>query len=300
MIEPVPAMFAPALLIGSTYALLAVGYAVAFSSINMINFAHGEVLMIGALFGYLVLEAGTSTGMGGAPLFALAIVVGGMTGAGVAYLVQRLLYRPVRKRGRLALVLVALGTSMFLQQAAFLALRTQGSGSSERRLPLLREPTTVLFGCSLSELSGVVLLVASASILAWLMRHTLFGIRLRAIGFSPEALKRLKQPADVTISQAFAIGGFVAGAAGVVFAKQYTLTPFMGILPGMKAFLACVVGGRSIFGAVIGGFVIGAAEGLISGWLGTDWRDIASGLLIIIILVFRPDGIIAAPRPRSL
>ena len=213
-------MIAPAILIGCTYALLAVGYAVAYSSLNMINFAHGEVLMTGALAGYVVLEFGTSLGMTGATLFAAALGAAALAGAITAYLIQKMLYKPLRKRGRLSLILAALGASMTLQQVAFLALRMQGSGSSERRLPLAKEPETVALGLSLSEFAGLLLLAVSAVALVWLVRRTLFGIRLRAIAYSPDGLKRLKQPVDLTISQAFALGGMIAGAAGLVYAKD--------------------------------------------------------------------------------
>jgi branched-chain amino acid transport system permease protein len=293
-------MLSPALLIGCTYALLAVGYAVAYSCMNMINFAHGEVMMIGGLIGYLILELGGAVGQGGVLLFGVAMAGGGLAGAIMAYLIQRSLYRPLRDRGRLSLILAALGASMFLQQLAFLVMRMHGSGSSERRLVLESEPITVAFGLSVSEFSGLLLLAISIGALAWLVQHTMFGVRLRAIAFSPDAMKRLKQPVDITVSQAFAVGGFVAGAAGVVYAKQYTLTPYMGFLPGMKAFLACIVGGRTIFGAVLGGFAIGITEGLLSGWLGADWRDIVGGTLMIALLVFRPDGLFSTARPRTL
>lgn len=289
----------PALLIGCTYALLAVGYAVAYSSMNMINFAHGEVLMVGALAGYFVLEAG-STVTHGALLFALATVIGGLTGAAAAYMIQRLLYRPLRGRGRLPLILAALGASKLLQQLAFLVMRAYGSGSSERRLVLSSEQTTGTLGLSISEASGLLLLVSAICTLAWLVNRTMFGVRLRAIAFSIEGMRRLKQPVDTTISLAFALGGFVAGAAGVVYAKQYTLTPYMGFMPGVKAFLACVVGGGSILGAVLGGLLLGVAEGLLSGWLGVEWRDIIGGALLIAILIVRPNGLFSAARPRTL
>ncbi len=291
-------MIAPALLIGCTYALLAVGYAVAYSSMNMINFAHGEVLMFGALIGYVVLEIGTGVGHGGWVLFLSATVAGGCGGAVMAYLVQRTLYRPLRNRGRLPPILAALGASMFLQQLAFLILRMNGSGSSERRLAV--KPNQAIAGLSISEFSGLVLLITSMCTLAWLIQRTAFGARLRAIAFSTDAMRRLKQPVDRTISQAFALGGFVAGAAGVIYAEQYTLTPFMGFLPGMKAFLACIVGGRTIFGAVLGGFLVGVAEGLLSGSMGADKRDIIGGVAIIAILILRPHGLISTARPRTL
>jgi branched-chain amino acid transport system permease protein len=146
----------------------------------------------------------------------------------------------------------------------------------------------------------LLLLVSAICTLAWLVNRTMFGVRLRAIAFSIEGMRRLKQPVDTTISLAFALGGFVAGAAGVVYAKQYTLTPYMGFMPGVKAFLACVVGGGSILGAVLGGLLLGVAEGLLSGWLGVEWRDIIGGALLIAILIVRPNGLFSAARPRTL
>jgi len=295
------AVLEPAVLIGATYALLAVGYAVAYSSMNIVNFAHGEVMMAGAVAGYLFLDLEfVRSSVPGVLAFVTAIAIGGLVGAGIAFLIQRVLYRPLRDRGRLALVLSALGASIFLQQVGQLILRLHGTGSSERRLEIRDDSTVGRSSAAMSEMAGLILLIASLFALVWLVQKTPFGIRLRAIAFSPEAMRRLKQPVDTTIGWAFAVGGLVAGAAGVVYAKQYTLTPYMGFLPGMKAFLACIVGGRSIQGAVLGGFAIGMTEGILSGYVGADWRDIVTGILIVAMLLYRPDGLFATPRPRTL
>ena len=294
-------ILAPAILIGLTYALLAVGYAVAYSSMKMVNFAHGEVFMSGALAGYFVLEIG-----GGVldrwpiGLFVVAMLTGGVVGAAMAFSIQWVVYRPLVRRGRLALILAALGTSMFLQHSSLLILRMHASGSSERRLTSPSSEFIVSSGLSTSEGAGLILLLLSILALSWLIENTAFGIRLRAISSSVEDVKRLKLPVETTMAQAFALGGFFAGAAGVVYAKQYTLTPFMGFIPGLKAFLACIVGGRGIYGAVLGGLIIGIVEGLLSGWLGADWRDIIIGLLIIATMVMRPNGLLSVAPPRTL
>jgi len=294
-------MLSAAFLIGATFALLAVGYSVAYSSMNMVNFAHGEVFMSGGLAGYFVLELGrNSGGPHGVIGFVIAVATGGIVGALIAFALQRLVYRPLLHRDRLSLVLAALGASLFLQQMGLLLLRLQGSGSSERTMNLGDADRIQVLGLTTVECIGLFLLIASVCVVAWLIEMTRFGIRLRAIAFSVDALRRLKQPVDVNIGLAFALGGFVAGAAGVVYAAQYSLSPFMGFTPGIKAFLACIVGGRSIYGAVLGGFAIGVTEGLLSGWLGSAWRDVITAALIMGVLVAKPEGLYSFGKPRTL
>ncbi len=287
--------------IGSTYALLAVGYAVAYSTMNFVNFSHGEVFMLGALTGYLVLDAWTdAAGLVLAPraAFATALLAGAAVGAASAWIIQRFLYQPLLHRGRLSLILVALATSLFLQQSVLLFLRTHASGSSERRFPV--DDANVFLGLSLAEGGSLVLLLGCGAFVVWFVRSTDTGIQMRVISYGMETLHRMKVPLPPLLSRAFVLGGLLAGAAGVTYGAQYTLTPYVGFVPGIKAFLGCIIGGRTIPGALLGGFLLGATEGLVTGVTGTGQREIIVGCVVAAFLAVRPHGILRGGQRRTI
>jgi len=293
---------APALYVGTVYALLAVGYSVAYSTMNLVNFAHGEVFMAGALSGYFVFEAWNNIAPNSESLWApflVSLFVGGIVGGLLAWLIQRVLYQPLISRGRLALILAALAASLFLQQVALLIMRTHNTGASEVRIQadLLQQNH---MGMTPPELMGGVVLVASFFVVLWILFRTDFGLKMRVVSYSTNAMKRLRIPLKPVLSRAFLLGGFLGGIAGVVYGAQYSVTPYMGFVPGLKAFLACIVGGPHLLAAVAGGFFIGTLEGLASGYVGAGLREIIVGITLILLLILRPDGIITGRRPRTL
>lgn len=271
------------LALGSGYALIALGYSMVYGIIQLINFAHGEFYMLGAYAGFIALRAGW-------PLWA-AFLLSMAGGAAVSMAVERIGYRPLRDKnaGRLAPLITAIAFSILLQNLMVpigelgLTHSVLGSGNFHFWGIELAPSKLMIFA------SSVILM----AFLSYVVHHTRLGKAMRSVSANKQSALLMGINPNVVISFTFALGGALAGAAGMLVAlDQNQVGPFMGLMPGLKAFIAAVVGGiGSIPGAVMGGLVLGLAETLaVVVGLGA-FKDAVAFILLIAILLFKPSGL---------
>ena len=373
LIQLLPSVLLEGLILGFVYAMIALGYTMVYGVLELINFAHSEIFMAGAVAGaetFILLKAAIPNPF---ILLTLAILIGGAVAAIVAILVERLAYRPLRKRGttnRLVPLITAIGVSFFLQDLvrlieglwhnafyrrypsfavfeatynlpnwlgvltiavtvwlAFWVLAYFGDGlirlfskrkprATGRTLSLIAAGLTLVFlalyrhvvfadlGMTIQMKSILVIVVSLIMLygLNWLVHKTKLGIAIRAVAQDAQTASLMGIDPDVIVSRTFLIGGFLGGVAGVLFGLLYTLVhPYVGFIPGIKAFTAAVLGGiGNITGAAVGGLVLGMLEMLggtyltflTNGAMGTEYKDILAFMILIFILLFRPQGII--------
>ncbi len=290
------------LTLGSLYALIAVGYTVVYGIVQLINFAHGEVFMIGA-FGALatwtVLFNGT-TSLWVLPVMILGAVAASVT---VAVVMERFAYRPLRHAPRLAPLITAIGVSVFLQEAVRLFYP-----GAKSKLPFPQIEVVTGSAVQIGEITiqraaiFTVLSLALCGVLLWyFVNRTKLGRAMRAVSQDPDTARLMGINVNRIIVIAFAIGAVLAAFAGVAQGLQNSNIDFrIGFLAGLKAFTAAVLGGiGNIAGAVVGGLVLGVVEALATQFIpgqfgGSSWKDIWAFGLLIIVLVFRPQGILGA------
>jgi branched-chain amino acid transport system permease protein len=290
--------------LGSIYALIALGYTMVYGILKLINFAHGEVFMIGAYAGYFAaLGLGVqSYGGAGFPIYlALLVLVFAM---GVAALlgasIEFLAYRPVRSAPRLTPLITAIGVSLFLQNAAMLAFTP-----NPRPYPaILKEVRFELGGVIVTNVKLTIFVVAVALMIGLnaFIQRTWTGKAMRAVSTNLDAARLMGINTDRIIRATFAVGSALAAAGGILFGlDQITINPLMGVLTGLKAFVAAVLGGiGNIRGAVLGGLLIGLAEQMTAGYLSPDYRDAITFVILIIILILRPQGLLGVVRPEKV
>jgi branched-chain amino acid transport system permease protein len=292
--------------LGSIYALIALGYTMVYGILKLINFAHGEVFMMGAYGGYFI-----ATGLGveryeasgaGFPL-ALALLVLVLAMAASALLgvtIEALAYRPVRSAPRLTPLITAIGVSLFLQNAAMLLFTP-----NPRRYPaILREIRFEVGGVIVTNIKLAIFVVALALMvgLHQLVQRSWTGRAMRALSMNIDAARLMGIDVNATIRATFAIGSALAAAGGILFGlDQITINPLMGVLTGLKAFVAAVLGGiGNIRGAVVGGLLIGLAEQLTAGYLSPDYRDAITFVILVTILVLKPEGLLGVVRQEKV
>lgn len=271
--------------LGSIYALIALGYTMIYGIIKLINFAHGDVYMIGAYIGFAVT---TYTSLGFFP--ALIIAMAGCTVLGVT--IEKIAYKPLRNSSRIAVLITAIGMSFFLEYTMMFFV-----GAEVRSYPTLLSKKTFNFGdviINMQQIYIVLTAVALMILLQFIVHKTKTGKAMRAVSVDKEAAQLMGINVNTTISFTFAIGSAFAGAAGVLVGIYYnSIDPLMGMMPGLKAFIAAVFGGiGNIPGAMIGGLGIGIMETLISGYGNSMYRDAAVFALLIIILIVKPTGLL--------
>lgn len=278
---------------GSVYALIAIGYTMVYGVLKLINFAHGDVYMIGAMTGYYVARA---LGAEGAhPQWHLGVVlVASMAAcAALGLLIEKLAYKPLRNSPRIAVLITAIGVSFFLEYTGQMVF-----GADPKFFPTLMESRPLFHIGDVAIGTIPTMIVAVSLVLMGILRHivmkTKVGRAMRAVSFSPVAAQLIGVPVNRIISMTFIIGSALAGAAGVLVGLNTPkIDPLMGIMAGLKAFVAAVLGGiGNIPGALIGGFFIGISESMVSGYLSSTYRDAFSFLLLIIILLVRPEGLL--------
>ena len=279
---------------GSILALIALGYTMVYGILRFINFAHGDVFMIGAFAGfYLAPQISAAFPMpsiaGGFIVMILSMAI--CAALGVA--IERFAYRPLRRRPKLTVLITAIGVSLFLEYTGQLVF-----GAAPKSFPALVPvfPIAHVGGLSLNSNQVLVLAVTLALLVAlrFIVLKTKIGMAMRALSHNAEAASLMGVNTDVVISFTFALGSALAAAAGILFATNYpAIDPLMGILPGLKAFVAAVLGGiGNLGGAVLGGLIIGVTETLVAGYVSSTYRDaIAFGILILILLV-KPSGLL--------
>lgn len=281
-----------ALQLGSIYALIALGYTMVYGVLTMINFAHGDIFMIGA---FLCFIAATVLGLSFVPALLLAMF--GCAVLGVV--IERLAYKPLRGAPRVSAIITALGVGLVLEHL------TLAFSPYPRHVPVLWAPTVWhVGGVTLSSLQAliVVLSVGLMILLDWLVRRTMLGIAMRAISWDRTVSALMGVPVDAVISATFAVGAALGGVAGVFYAMAYpVIDPYMGVMVGWKAFISAVIGGiGNIRGAMLGGFLLGAVEIMVAAFLPSTYRDLVAFALLFLLLIWRPYGILGQARPQKV
>ena len=288
------------LVLGSVYALVALGYTMVYGILQLINFAHGEVLMIGAMVGVTVITYGfAGSTLPGWLQLLIALAAAVPVCVIVSLLMERLAYRPLRNAPRLSPLITAIGLSIVLQTLAMIIW-----SPSPRVFPDLLPTDPVRIGGAILGPKQLLILGVAASMMAGLLllvNKTKLGRAMRATAENPRIAGLMGVNANFVIAATFAIGAALAAVAGLLVALNYNITHFsMGFIPGLKAFTAAVLGGiGNITGAMVGGLLLGVIEALgagyigdlTGGFLGSHYQDIFAFAVLIIVLLFRPSGI---------
>ncbi len=288
------------LVLGSMYALVALGYTMVYGIINLINFAHGEVLMVGALTSWTVVVALADTGWPGWTLMLISLLCSLLVCAILNFSIEKLAYRPLRNAPRLAPLITAMGVSLLLQTLAMIIWKP-----NPKPYPQLLPPDPIDLGGPVITVTQCLILGLTVMILAGLMflvNRTKLGRAMRATAENPRVAALMGVRPDMVISATFVIGAMLAAVAGVMWAANYgTVQHAMGFLPGLKAFTAAVLGGiGNLAGAVVGGLLLGLVEALGAGYLGqltggvlgSHYADIFAFVALILVLTLRPQGLL--------
>jgi branched-chain amino acid transport system permease protein len=290
------------LVLGSMYALVALGYTMVYGIIGLINFAHGEVLMVGALTSWSIigLMQDAMPGTPGYVILLLSLVIACVVSATLNFVIEKLAYRPLRNSPRLAPLITAIGMSILLQALAMIIWKP-----NYKSFPTLLPSTPIDIGGAVISPTQVLILgltAVSLAVLMWLVHYTKLGRAMRATAENPRVAALMGVKPDVVISATFVIGAVLAAIAGVMWAANYgTAHHTMGFLPGLKAFTAAVLGGiGNLGGAVVGGILLGLIEALGAGYigdmtggvLGSHYSDIFAFIVLIIVLTLRPSGLL--------
>ena len=280
---------------GAIYALIAVGYTMVYGVLRLINFAHGDVYMVGAMTGVYAVSwfsLKSPSWMGFLLVLATAMVVC----AALGFVIERIAYRPLRNRARIASLITAIGVSMFLEYGG------QGIfGATPRNFPDIVPLSAATFdigGISISRISVMIIVVTLVlmGILTWIVQYTRTGMALRAVSHRFDTASLMGININRIVSFTFVLGSVLAAAAGVMIAvKAPKVEPLMGLLPGIKAFVAAVLGGiGNIPGAVVGGFLLGLVEVLVAAYLpdGSQYQSGIAFVILIAILLVKPTGLL--------
>jgi branched-chain amino acid transport system permease protein len=289
--------------LGTIYALIALGYTMVYGVLKLINFAHGDVYMVGAFAGYYL--AGASGGGGNSFIRVSLVFLGSMVICGVlGYLIERLAYRPLRNRPRLTALITAIGISFLLEYG----FQLQIGGSGHTPLPFPPGPTPRFFpelfprtvwlevaGVPISNYDAIALLVALGFMvgLQLVVYRTRFGTAMRAVSFDAKVAGLMGIPVNRIISGTFIIGSVLAAVAALLVAtSRPRIDPIMGLMPGLKAFVAAVFGGiGNVPGAMVGGLILGLAEEFVAGYSISSFRDAIAFAILILVLLFKPEGL---------
>jgi len=288
------------LVLGSMYALVALGYTMVYGIINLINFAHGEVLMVGALTSWTVISALQGAGLPGWLLMLISLVCAIFVCAVLNFAIEKLAYRPLRNAPRLAPLITAMGMSLLLQTIAMIIWKP-----NPKPYPALLPNDPIDLGGPVISVTQILILGLTTAILAalmWLVNRTKLGRAMRATAENPRVAALMGVKPDMVISATFIIGAALAAVAGVMWAANYgTVQHAMGFLPGLKAFTAAVLGGiGNLAGAVVGGVALGLIEALGAGYLGdltggvfgSHYADVFAFAALILVLTLRPAGLL--------
>ncbi|GAA4651273.1 high-affinity branched-chain amino acid ABC transporter permease LivH [Kistimonas scapharcae] len=293
------------LTLGSAYALIAIGYTMVYGIIGMINFAHGEVYMIGSYVAFIVLAILTMLGIDSVTLllvaaFFISIVITSIYG----FSIERVAYRPLRGTNRLIPLISAIGMSIFLQNYVRLA-----QGSRDIAMPSLITGGWIIgpedgFHATLSWMQLVIFLVTlfSMAALTFFISRSRLGRACRACAEDLGMANLLGINTNTIIALTFTIGAALAAVAGVLLGLYYgVINPYIGFLAGLKAFTAAVLGGiGSIPGAMLGGLILGLTEAYTAGYFSSEYKDVVAFSLLILILLFRPTGILGKPEVEKV
>ena len=288
------------LVLGSVYALVALGYTMVYGIINLINFAHGEVLMVGALTSWTVVTALADSGLPGWLMMLISLIAAIVVCTVLNFGIEKIAYRPLRNAPRLAPLITAMGVSLLLQTLALIIWKP-----NPKPYPILLPAEPFHIGGAVINTTQILILVVTAVTLAGLMflvNRTKLGRAMRATAENPRVAGLMGVKPDVIISATFVIGAALAALAGVMYAANYgSVQHSMGFLPGLKAFTAAVFGGiGNLAGAMLGGVLLGLIEAMGAGYigdltggvLGSHYQDIFAFIVLILVLTLRPQGLL--------
>jgi branched-chain amino acid transport system permease protein len=270
--------------LGSVYALIALGYTMVYGIIKLINFAHGDIYMIGAYAGYYAV---TAWHLPFIPALIIAMAAASLLGV----LVERIAYKPLRNSPRITLLITAIGMSLLIENVG-----QKVFSATPRTYPTMFTGSYEVFGVLIDQSRLIIFVVTVFLMLAlqYFVTYTKPGMAMRAVSQDRDAARLMGINIDKVIAITFAVGSALAGAAGILVGIIFPqIKPTMGVMPGLKAFVAAVIGGIGIIpGALLGGLIIGLSEYFVTAYISSSWRDaIAFGLLILILLI-RPSGIL--------
>lgn len=275
------------LFLGSIYALIAIGYTMVYGIIKLINFAHGDILMMGAFFAFIAVNV---FGFGFLPALIFSMLASALLGV----IIEKIAYKPLRNSPKITLLITAIGISLFLENGMGLDIL---AGRDPRPFPdMIKNKTHSFFGLSISNVQILVLVVTVLLVLLlqFIVYRTKIGKAMRAASFDSDAAQLMGINVDTVISFTFAIGSALGAAAGVLFAMMYPrIEPLMGLMPGLKAFIAAVLGGIGIIpGAMFGGILMGLIETLTKAYVPGNYSDAIVFLVLIVILLVKPAGLL--------
>ena len=290
------------LVLGSMYALVALGYTMVYGIINLINFAHGEVLMVGALTSWSIIVTIQESvpWMPGWAILIIALIISCVVAATLNFVIEKVAYRPLRNSPKLAPLITAIGMSILLQTLAMIVFKP-----NYKPYPTLLPAIPFQVGGAVITPTQIMILgltAVSLAVLMYLVNYTKLGRAMRATAENPRVAALMGVKPDTVISATFIIGAILATIAGVMYASNYgTVQHTMGFLPGLKAFTAAVFGGiGNLAGAVVGGILLGLIESIGSGYIGTltggvlgsHYSDIFAFIVLIAMLTLRPSGLL--------
>ncbi len=285
--------FVNGLSLGGIYALIALGYTMVYGIVKLINFAHGDVMMVGAYTGYFVLRASGANPPGLLAAFVCAMIVCAI----LSLIIERLAYRPLRNAPRLNSLITAIAVELILQNAMRVLPFV---GPNPRQFPTME---TKFLSLGIVQISNIQLIVIVSSavlmiLLNYVINFTKTGRAMRAVSFDMGAASLMGVNVNRTIAITFVIGSVLAGAGGILYATAYPqVDPLMGYIPGLKAFVAAVLGGiGSVPGAMLGGVILGVAETMTKAYLSSQYADAISYCILIVILLVKPAGLLGRKR----
>ena len=291
------------LTLGAVYALIALGYTMVYGILELINFAHGEIYMLGAYISIITLSFLTVTGLTAKSLFLslfIAVIAAMLYCGAYGLTLERVAYRPLRHAPRLSPLISAIGMSIFLQNYVMLA-----QGSADKIFPHTFPSLSIVIGnATLTYLQGFIIIASVILMIALqtFIRKTRLGKAMRATAQDKKMASLVGIDIDAVIVATFIIGSVLAAAAGVMVAMYYGLVNFyIGYVAGIKAFTAAVLGGiGNIRGAVLGGFMLGILESLGAGYISSEYKDAFAFIILILILIFKPAGLLGERVPEKV
>jgi branched-chain amino acid transport system permease protein len=275
--------------LGAIYALIALGYTMVYGVLRFINFAHSDVFMVGAFIGYYMGRLLPENTIWGG-LIVLVVAMAGCAALGM--LIERLAYRPLRGAPTLNVLITAIGVSLLLEYSGQVFF-----GATPRTFPAVFPSTNFALGGLVISSNQILVIVVTTLLmlgLQFVVFRTKIGTAMRAVALNPKAAQLVGVNNDVVISFTFGLGSALAGAGGILYALNYpSIDPLMGVMPGLKAFVAAVLGGiGNIPGAALGGLLLGVVETFVNGSQWSTYKDAIAFAILIIILLFRPAGLL--------
>ena len=279
--------------LGAIYALIALGYTMVYGVLQLINFAHGDVFMLGSMIGWYASARWTGESQHPSILGAVAVTLLSMVLCGcVGFVIERLAYRPLRGAPKINSLITAIGVSFFLEYGGQWLF-----GPNPRAFGVLPRHTAMNLGGVSIGYVDVVTIAISLILMVVLQRivfHSRMGTAMRAVSWNPDVAALMGINIDLVISFTFVLGSVLAAAAGLLYASKYpSVHPLMGLMPGLKAIAAAVLGGiGNVPGAMLGGLLLGLAEQLVAGYGSSSWRDAVAFSILILILLVKPSGLL--------